>query len=163
MNKKIFGQEPAFIVGVVEATLALLLTFPGALNLDQAQAGVIVAAVNAGLGLVVAYATTTTVYSAFVGFAKALLVLMVTFGVHLTDAQTGAAMALISLVVGGYLRSRTDSMDTAISSASPGAKREALELFALEAAVVKEAERQDTGVDATVKVVTEDEAPAPGV
>jgi hypothetical protein len=152
MGKKILGQEPAFIVGVVEAALAVFLTF-GVLGLDQEEAGVIVATVSALLGLVVAYATSTTVYSAFVGFAKAILVLCVTFGVTLTDAQTGAIMALISLVAGAYLRGRTDSLDTAISSASPGAKKEALELFALEAAVIKAAEADATGVDATIKVV----------
>lgn len=113
---KILGREPAFFVGVVEAGLALLLTFQVG-GLTQENVGVIVAVVSAGLGLVVAYATKTTLYSALIGFAKAALVLAVTFGVHLTDAQTGAAMALIVLVAGAYLRDRTSPAETAVSAA----------------------------------------------
>jgi hypothetical protein len=115
-NFKILGREPAFFVGVVEAFLALLLTF-GVDGLDQERAGVIVAVVSAGLGLVVAYATRTTLYSALVGFAKAALVLAVTFGAHLTDAQTGALMALIVLVASQFLRDRTSPADTPVSAA----------------------------------------------
>lgn len=147
-QKKILGQEPAFLVGVVEAALAVFLSF-GVLGLDQVKTGVIVAAVNAGLAVVVAYATTTTLYSALVGFAKALLTLCVTFGMHLTDAQTGAIIALISLVLGAFLRQSSESADTKISNASPGAKKTDLELLALMGAVEAEA----AGVDATVKVV----------
>lgn len=113
---KIFGREPAFFVGVVEAFLALLLTF-GIPGLNQDNVGVIVAAVSALLGLVVAYATRTTLYSALIGFAKAALVLAVTFGAPLTDAQTGAALALIALVASAYLRDRTAPADTAVSAA----------------------------------------------
>lgn len=111
---KILGREPAFFVGVVEAFLALLLTF-GVTGLDQARVGVIVAVVSATLGLVVAYATRTTLYSALIGFAKAALVLAVTFGAPLNDAQTGAAMALITLVAASYLRDRTAPADTMVS------------------------------------------------
>lgn len=113
---KILGREPAFFVGVVEAFLALLLTFQ-VNGLSQENVGVIVAAVSAGLGLVVAYATHTTLYSALIGFAKAALVLAVTFGIHLTDAQTGALMALIVLVASQFLRDRTSPAETAVSAA----------------------------------------------
>lgn len=113
---KILGREPAFFVSVVESALALILTF-GLFNLDQETVGVIVAAVAAALGLVTAYATRTTLYSALVGFAKAVLILAVTFGAPLTDNQTAAAMALISLVAGAYLRDRTSPADTAVSAA----------------------------------------------
>lgn len=118
---KILGKEPAFFVGVVEALLVLLLTF-GVPGLDQNNAGVIVAAVNAALGLVVAYATRTTLFSALVGFAKAAMVLAVTFGVPLTDAQTGAVMAFIMIVASGYLRDRTSPTNTVVSSATPNAR-----------------------------------------
>lgn len=113
---KILGREPAFLVSVVESALALLLTF-GLFDLDQNTVGVIVAAVSAGLGLLTAYATQTTLYSALVGFAKALLILAVTFGAPLSDNQTAAAMALISLVAGAYLRDRTSPVETAVSAA----------------------------------------------
>lgn len=116
---KILGQEPAFFVGVVESILAIFLTF-GVFNLTGDTVGVIVAAVAATLGLVTAYATKTTMYSALVGFAKAALVLAVTFGAPLNDAEIGSIIAAITLVAGAYLREKTSSVDTAVSAASPG-------------------------------------------
>jgi len=116
---KILGQEPAFFVGVVESILAIFLTF-GVFNLTGDTVGVIVAAVAAALGLVTAYATKTTMYSALVGFAKAALVLAVTFGAPLNDAEIGSIIAAITLVAGAYLREKTSSVDTAVSAASPG-------------------------------------------
>jgi hypothetical protein len=120
-NFKILGQEPAFYVGVVEAALAVALSF-GIFGLDQQKVGVIVAAVSAVLGFVTAYATKTTALSALVGAAKALLVLAVTFGAPLTDSQTAAAIAFITIFAGAWLRERTASLETAVSSASPGAQ-----------------------------------------
>lgn len=117
-NFKILGQEPAALVGIVEAALLMLLTF-GVSGLDQDTVGVIVAAVAAGLGFVTAYATKTTLYSALVGLAKALLILAVTFGAPLSDAQTGSILAFIMILAGAYLREKTSSVDTPISNASP--------------------------------------------
>lgn len=116
---KLLGQEPAALVSIVEATLMMLLTF-GIAGLDQNTVGVIVATVAAGLGFVTAYATKTTLYSALVGFAKAVLVLAVTFGAPLTDAQTGSITAVIVLLAGAYLREKTSSVDTVISNSSLG-------------------------------------------
>ena len=103
---KLLGQEPAFFVGVVEAILAVFLTF-GVFNLTSETVGVIVAAVATGLGLVAAYATKTTMYSALIGFAKAALVLAVTFGAPLSDAEIGSVIAVITVVAGAYLRAKT--------------------------------------------------------
>lgn len=116
---KILGQTPAFAVSVVEAFLAILLSF-GLFHLTQDTVGVIVAAVTAVLGLVTAYATKTTVYSALVSAAKALLVLAVTFGAPLTDSESASLIALVVLVGGAYLHNTTSSVDSAVSSASPG-------------------------------------------
>lgn len=139
MKLKILGQEPAFFVGVLEAALALALTLNLFVGLDQNEAAVIVATANAALGLVVAYAARDTLYAALIGFTKALLVLGATFGLQLSDQTTGAVMALITLVAGAYLRGQTGSTDTAISSASPGVKKEALELMHLaEAATMRD-------------------------
>jgi hypothetical protein len=118
---KILGQEPAFFVGVVEAVLIGLLSFNVFGSLTQDTIGVIVATVAAGLGLVTAYATKTTLYSALMGFAKAALVLAVTFGAPLTDGQTSALLAVITIVAGAYLREKTASVDSAVSAQSPGA------------------------------------------
>jgi hypothetical protein len=129
---KIFGQEPAAVTGVIEALLALLLSF-GLFNLTQDTVGVIMAVVTAAMGLLVAYATHQTVYSAVIGLAKSVLVLAVTFGLHVTDNQTASLIAVVTLVAGLYLRQQVDSTDTAVSNASDGTKKRDLELLALAA------------------------------
>lgn len=116
---KIFGHEPAAIVGVVEAVLAVLLSF-GLFGLTQEQAGGILAFTAAALGLVVAYATRNTVLSAVTGFAKAGLILAATFGFALTDAQNAAVLALVAVVGGFLLRANNSSVETAVSSPSKG-------------------------------------------
>lgn len=116
---KILGQEPAALVGVVSAALAIFLSF-GWFDLDQGHVAVIVAVVSAALGLVAAYATKNTLLAALVGFSKAVLVLAAAYGLPLTDAQTGSLIAFITLAGGFYLRSRTASLTTVISTASSG-------------------------------------------
>jgi uncharacterized membrane protein YgaE (UPF0421/DUF939 family) len=118
-NFKIFGQEPAAFVGVVQAVLTMLLSF-GVLGLTPETNGVILAAVSASLGLVAAYATRTTLYTALLGFVQAVLVLAVTFGLRLDDMQQGAILSTLAVVAGLYLRDKTSSVDSAVSNASPG-------------------------------------------
>lgn len=134
-NFKILGQEPAAVLGVVQAVLTMLLSF-GLFGLTPETNGVILAAVSAGLGLVAAYATRSTLYTAIVGFAQAILVLSVTFGLNLDDVKQGAILSVVAVVAGFFLRNTTNSNETAISSASPGAKKQDLELLALAATPV---------------------------
>jgi hypothetical protein len=116
---KILGQEPAAILAVVRALLTMLLSF-GLFSLTTEMTGVILAAVSALLGLVEAYATRTTLYSAAVAAGQSVLILAVTFGLNLTDEQQGAVLAVLAIVAGLYLRDKTSSTETAISSESPG-------------------------------------------
>ena len=103
---KVFGQEPAALVGVVEAGLAVLLSF-GLLDLDQNKVAAIVAVTTAVLGLVVAYATKDTMLGVLVGLSKSVLVLGVAYGLTLTDAQSGALMALVVIAAGFWNRGKT--------------------------------------------------------
>lgn len=116
---KILGQEPAAVVGVVQAVLTLLLSF-GLFSLTQEATGAILAAVSAALGLVAAYATRTTLLAALVGFAQAALVLAVTFGWDVSQEQQAAVLTAIAVVAGFFLREKTSSLETAVSTASPG-------------------------------------------
>ncbi|MCW2758044.1 MAG: hypothetical protein JWO46_1790 [Nocardioidaceae bacterium] len=116
---KLLGQEPAALVGALEAVLTVFLSF-GVLGLDQNKVALIVAAVSALLGIVTAYATKDTLLAAIIGFAKAVLVLAAAYGLSLTDSQTGSLIAVITMVGGLYLRSKTNSIATPISNASPG-------------------------------------------
>lgn len=112
---KILGREPAFYVGVVEAVVALLLTFnlPG---LSVEQAGLVVAFVVALGGVVSAWATRDTLLAALVGAVKAVLLLGVAYGLPLTDEQVGLAAVLVSVLGSGWLRTQTSPAETLVSA-----------------------------------------------
>lgn len=119
-NFKILGQEPAAVLGVVRAVLTMLVTFGLASWLTTETSGVILAAVSAAIGLVEAYATRTTLYSAALGFGQAVLILAVTFGLNLDDVKQGAILSTMAVVLGFFLRDRTSSSESKISNASIG-------------------------------------------
>lgn len=108
---KIFGREPAAIVSIIEAVLAMALSF-GLFSLNQDRVGAIVAAVVALFGLLTAYLTKDTLLGVAVGFAKAVLVLGATYGLNLTIEQNGALLALITVVVGFWQRTQTSPLET---------------------------------------------------
>lgn len=103
---KIFGREPAFWVALVEAFLALLLSFD-LFKLTPERTSLIVAVVMAAFGFYTAYVTKDTMLGVGVGLAKALLALGVGFGLNLTTNQTGVILAFITVALGGYQRSQT--------------------------------------------------------
>jgi hypothetical protein len=106
---KIFGREPAVIVGTIEAGLVLLLSF-GLFNLTQDTIGLIMAVVTAGLGLYVAYVTSETLLAAVLAFIKAALALSAVYGFSLTIEQTGALLAFVSVAFGFYQRTQTSPL-----------------------------------------------------
>lgn len=112
---KIFGREPAALVGLVEGLLAVLLSF-GLFALDQEQVAAIVAVVTAVLGVVTAYATKDTMLGVIVGLGKSVLVLGAAYGLALNDSQTGALIAAITLLAGFWHRSHTSPVETVVSS-----------------------------------------------
>lgn len=106
MTTTIFGREPAAVVGIIEAVLVMFLTF-GWFNLSQETVGLIMAVVTTALGVWLAYVTHHTVLGALTGLAKAVLALAAVYGFALTDAQTGAVIALITMIVGFWHRTQT--------------------------------------------------------
>lgn len=117
---KILGQEPAAVLGVVRAVLTMLVTFGFSSYLTTETSGVILAAASAALGLVEAYVTRTTLYSAALGFGQAVVILAVTFGLNLDDVKQAALLSTLAVVLGFFLRDRTTSTETALTNASPG-------------------------------------------
>lgn len=105
----IFGREPAFYIGLIEAVLALVLSY-NAFGLDQEQGAAIVAVVAAVLALYTAYVTRRTLLAVGIGAAKAVLVLFVAFGLHFTENQTAAIIALVTLVLGAFNMTQTDPL-----------------------------------------------------
>jgi hypothetical protein len=107
---KLFGKEPAFWSGLVEAVLAVALSF-GLFGLTMDGAAAIVAVVTAALGFVVAYRTRDTLLAVGVGFAKSVFVLMAAYGLTLTDAQTAALIAVITISLGAWQRGKTTPLE----------------------------------------------------
>lgn len=114
---RIFGKEPAFYVGVLEAVIACALTF----GLSQEAAVVILTMVVAVGGFLTALAAKDTLLAALVGVVKALAVLVVFLGYDWSDQKTAGIIAIITVVSSGWLRTQTSSTDTRLLSvASPG-------------------------------------------
>lgn len=108
---KIFGREPAAIIGFIEAVLAMVLSF-GWFDLSQEKVGLIMAVVTAAFGVYTAYVTSETLLGAVIGFAKAALALGAVYGLSLSDQQTGCVIALITMSFGLYQRTQTSPLNT---------------------------------------------------
>lgn len=101
----IFGREPAAWIGLIEAVATILMAF--AIGIDQTTFGPIMAVVTAAFGVYSALVTRDTALGAIVGLTKSALVLAAVYGATLTDQQTGAVIALVTVVVGFFQRTQT--------------------------------------------------------
>ena len=111
---KILGTEPAAIIGLVEAILGVALTF-GLFGLTHHEVTVILAAVTAAGGLLTAWTTQHGLLAAVTGFVKALMIVAVTYGAHLSDEQMAAVLSAITVLGGYYLRAQTSPVATKLT------------------------------------------------
>lgn len=107
--RSIFGREPAAWVGLIESGLMLLLAF--GLGVTQTTYGPILAVVVAAFGVYTAWATRDTALGAIVGLVKAGVVLGAVYGFTLTDGQTGAIVAGVTMLVSFFQRTQTAPVD----------------------------------------------------
>jgi hypothetical protein len=106
---KQLGGEPVWITSGLQAVLALLVSF-GVFDLDNEQAGLIMA-VAAGLAaLYTAWATRDTLVAVGTGAAVAVLDLLASYGLDLTQDQVSAVTAVIALVAGWAQAKRTEPL-----------------------------------------------------
>lgn len=106
---KVFGREPAFWVGVVQAVIAFVLTIgqvADALNLTDERTAWIMAVINGISALYLAYVMRETMAAALVEAAKAVVGLLVAYGITLTTQQMSIVTGLVALIGAGYLRSQ---------------------------------------------------------
>lgn len=104
---KIFGREPALVLGLASAGLQLLTALFLPLTTEQVAAINSIAA--AGLGVWTAFVTRgldggRSVKAAGLGFAQAGITLGLVFGVSLTDQQTAAVMAFVAVAGAAFVR-----------------------------------------------------------
>lgn len=112
----IFGREPAAWTALVSAVLVLLTTF--GFEIATETQGVIIAAANAILGLVVVITVRESVYPALVAVVQTAVPLVVAFGLHLTEQQQGAVLAVATITL-GFLFTRPQVTPKASVPAAP--------------------------------------------
>lgn len=104
--QRIFGREPALWIAVIAAALSLAVTFklPG---LGAGNATAIVAVLNAGAAIVMAWQTRPIAPSLYTGFFTTLAVLAAGYGLHVTQEQLGAVelvvVSVLTLVARGHI------------------------------------------------------------
>lgn len=107
-------KHPSVYVALVEAILALLVTF----NLDKLSpdnaTNILAVAVAAG-GLVTAFAVDGPALAALTGFGRAVLLLLVSYGLDLTHDQVGLAAGIIAAAGAVFLWPKVSPVPTAIS------------------------------------------------
>lgn len=110
---KIFGREPAMIVGLIESALVLLLT-AGLLKFvginSQVEVGIVMAVVSAVLGVYVAYVTSETLLAAVIGLIKASVALAAVYKLNITADQTAALIAFVTMLITFWQRTQTSPL-----------------------------------------------------
>jgi hypothetical protein len=95
---RIFGREPAVVLGVLSGALSLLVTF--GIGLTSEQAGAIVAVISAVFAAITAWMTRPIVPSAFTGLVAAAVALLAAFHFEVAPETVGSLNALVlSLLV----------------------------------------------------------------
>lgn len=113
---KILGRDPAVILYTLQAVLAVLVAF-GVLGLTGESANWTMTIANGVMALVVAIVTRPFVVSALTGAVQTILTGAIAFGLPWTDAQTGAAIAALSMILALILRPNLEPRETAITHA----------------------------------------------
>jgi hypothetical protein len=91
--------NPAAILFAVNALVAMLVTW--GLKLSPEQAGGITAAVTAALTIVTAATTRPVGLQVILGGVTAIAVAAGTWGIHLTTAQIGTGVTVLSIILAG--------------------------------------------------------------
>jgi hypothetical protein len=107
---KIFGKDPAFWSGVVQAVLLLLLSFnqiAQELALTDERVGLIVALLSAVFAVYTAYVTRDAMLAFVHGAAKAVIALLAAYNLELTVDQIAAILGIMTIIAGVVQRDRT--------------------------------------------------------
>jgi len=101
---KIFGREPALWAALANAIIYVL----GALvfHLSPNAEATLIAVVAATLGVLVAWQTTDGLSAAILGLAKALIALVLGFGLKVGADQQAAILALVAALTGMFVRTQ---------------------------------------------------------
>jgi intracellular septation protein A len=101
----LFGREPAAWIGLIEAGIALLTIT--VLHWSTEQIALVMAVVMAIFGVYTAWVTHDTLLGVIVGLVKAVLALLVGFGVSLSPDLTAAIIGFATVALGFFNRQQT--------------------------------------------------------
>ncbi len=111
--KTLFGKQPAFWLGIIQAVLAFVLTLhqlSADLHLTSERVGLIMALLFAVLGVYEAWSVRDTMLAALTAVAKALIALLAAYRLELTVDQTAALLGVVALLGGAFVRDRTSPL-----------------------------------------------------
>lgn len=94
---RIFGREPALLLGVISAALSLVVTL--GIGLTSVQAGTITAAITATFAAITAAMTRPIAPAAFTGAVTAAADLLAAFHYEVSAETIGAVNALVLAVL----------------------------------------------------------------
>lgn len=118
---KPLGSEPAAIASGIEVVAAAVLALLAAFHvggITDGQVGLILAALSAVLGVVVAAVTKHTTLAGVITVVKTLAALAIGFGVHLDPAEVAVIVGAATSVGGLFLRTQTSSLETRLTRSS---------------------------------------------
>ncbi len=114
MPVRIFGREPAVIVGLIQAVLALVVSFGWLAGIGikgQVELGLFMAVLIGVLDLYVAYVTRRTLLAGAIAVFKAAVAFVAIYGWQLTTEQTGQAIAVITFALALIHQSQTEPLE----------------------------------------------------
>ncbi len=114
---RIWGREPAAILGILEVALTLAVAF--GLGVTNESAGLLTALISGVLGAWVAWATKDTLLGAATTIVKAGTALVVYYGVTLTETQTVAILAAVPIIVNFWQRTQTSPVAAPVDPSPP--------------------------------------------
>jgi len=111
--KTIFGKQPAFWLGIIQALLAFVLTLhqvAAHLHLTDERVGTIMAVLFALLGVYEAWVVRDTMLAALTALGKAVIALLIAYRLEVSPDTTAAVLGFIAIASGIFVRDRTSPL-----------------------------------------------------
>lgn len=111
--KTVFGKQPAFWLGVLQAALAFILTLhqvASQLHLNDERVGTIMAVLFAVLGVYEAWTVRDTMLAALTAAAKAVIALLIAYRLEVSPDTAAAILGFVAIMGGIFVRDRTSPL-----------------------------------------------------
>jgi hypothetical protein len=128
---KIFGHEPTLVIAVLNAAVLGAATL-GFRWLDNEQAGLIVAGINALFAAVNAYAVRPVSPAVFTYAASAIVSILISYGLTITPEQLVSINAIMVATLGLITRGQVTPQSTPVSSETEAAGKPEVQTVATE-------------------------------